>query len=1326
MSQKRKRGLHIKPEGLTLITQKMQEKRYSHEKLAEVTGLSIDTVNAALRGERKDKDSISAIATSLDLQLTDLVEHSELYPALPVTADEINIDWRRVCGAMLKDQQEKQRLRRQATEMGFEVNVHVPLGLVKRDKQQRRGGDVEQDRVYELDRDAIAKTYQHDEFLQKAIANSQASENKNIAIIGEPGAGKTTYLQKIASFIQSDTQDFPICIPLASLQGRTLEDYLVKTWLPEALALVNPEMDNVETLYKTSLQKRFRQGGVWLLLDGVDEMGLDSPAQTLATIQQQLTDWVAQARIVLTCRLNVWDASINNALTNFDTYRTQQFQPEQINDFIQQWFTCAENIQRGEQLQAKLKESGRERIRELVKHPLRLVLLSQVFYRNEQAELPETKAGLYQLFTRYFYEWKQTIHPVDNSTQAELNQALGKLALAGIDSKARFRLKESLAREEMGERLFKLACDIGWLNLVDRDAKTDEAVYAFFHPTFQEYFAALAINDWHYFLNHLPYNPARGTYRIFEPQWKEVFLLWLGQENVSTPQKNECMQALTTFDSDENLYKFQALFIAGAGTAEFKGYSNAPQVIEQLVQLSFGYFNEEEKKWYRFQYYISTAAKKALLETQKYFGSNILWRFMETQASYFDEYKCMEMVEHLALLDSNNNGTISMLMYWLDNQRPDECGHCDSWYGAIDVIKRIGFVNSLIIDELVARLRESYNVWIKRLHDKDQIKVSSNRLISETLIPTPDERQWHDLNLNRKEEIADLIGELCPGNQEVTNFLIEIIRNYWNDCLGTRLCSNAALTLNKIDPGNLEVVSFFIEVLQTNNATDLQVWSAIKVLLNIAPRNLQVVKLLTDVLNSFLQKGATEFIRKEAAKALLEIDPGSSQAIQFFIEQLRSSRQPVIERINIINFKDFSITKYEDDAFRIEELEANEFADALWEVSRGNSTAIEGLVSLLTCSNEVAQYYAAWLLGEIGTDSADVIKALTHLRNETSCLGIRFWAVRSLWKIQPNDPEKILNLLEFMQPKQESVIERQIISDIKYMLDKNHKLGINILLEKLKSSVQSGEFFWFSNIAYVLKEVGTSNSKVINYLKELLENTPNLNMKIEAAEVLGKIDFGNINAISTLLHFSPEAITEKILPSSLLSAIVAGLQNCKPLESKEYGKILWHCAQNMSYPEFYQAWHGIDPNVEALKNQFRDLKSLLKQLQPTAEAYPIPVDANALEDETDKSAIAQALCNRIYQAVFPDNSENTPEVNNAFQLERSLFQLRNKLQKQHLALILYNCELNQTLISFCNKLTDVLHIAWVTNETLEPPLRGFLPDSSKLLSALRNWIDELG
>lgn len=289
MSDKRKRGFSIKPEGLALIDKKMAEKSYtSREQLAEAADyLSIDTVNRLFRGENTQRKTIEAIAKALDLKPTDLVEHSEWFPASSTAAQEktaaseININWRGVCRVMLKRQQDSQRLRRQATEIGFEINVHVPLGLVERKQQQRRSGNVELAQVYQLAEDVVTKTYKHDEFLTEVIGQSQAKENKHIAIVGEPGAGKTTLLGAIASFIELKTQDLPIFISLASLQGRTIEDYLLKLWLPEAIGLFNPDVE-VTPAIEGELIKQFRKGGIWLLLDGVDEIGADSPAMSMS------------------------------------------------------------------------------------------------------------------------------------------------------------------------------------------------------------------------------------------------------------------------------------------------------------------------------------------------------------------------------------------------------------------------------------------------------------------------------------------------------------------------------------------------------------------------------------------------------------------------------------------------------------------------------------------------------------------------------------------------------------------------------------------------------------------------------------------------------------------------------------------------------------------------------------------------------------------------------------------------------------------------------------------------------------------------------------
>ncbi|BAZ25126.1 hypothetical protein NIES4073_60300 [Kalymmatonema gypsitolerans NIES-4073] len=639
-----------------------------------------------------------------------------------------SLDWRKVCDAMLKYQQESQRLRRKVTEMGCEVNVHVPLGLVERKQQSRRGMDknCQLNEVYGVETEAIAQIYQHHEFLQQVIEQTPTGKNKHVAIIGEPGAGKTTLLgaiakrcceAQIASFILNlqdsvkaplfkggwgDLQhlkspenptpnpssavaraggtparrcspqarrgeNLPIFISLASLEGRTLEEYLLNKWLPEAMRLSHPEVvitPQIEPQIQQQFIKRFQQGGVWLLLDGVDEMGFDSPVRALDTIQKQLTSWLAQARVVLTCRVNVWDASVNNPLSGFDTYRTQDFQPEQIDEFIQQWFDHAKEPQRGEQLQAKLKETGRERIRALVKNPLRLALLCQIFYLDKQAELPKTKAGLYDRFRRYFYEWKHK----EVKNREELHFYLGKLAVAGIKTPARFRLRESLAIQEMGEDLFKLACDLGWLNLVDRDSQSDEAVYAFFHPTFQEYFAACAIPDWDFFLPRTHKNkPVKDKenpdkylpYRIFEPQWKEVILLWLGREDEKLrQQKEQFINALVKFKDgcgNNNFYAYRAYFLAAAGIAEFKDYLHADAIVEQIVDWSFTRLIAEE-------------AKAALQETDRTKAINALVELIQNSQ---DEYTRRQAAFSLGKIDKDNPTAIKALVELIQNSQSE-------------------------------------------------------------------------------------------------------------------------------------------------------------------------------------------------------------------------------------------------------------------------------------------------------------------------------------------------------------------------------------------------------------------------------------------------------------------------------------------------------------------------------------------------------------------------------------------------------------------------------------------------------------------------------
>ncbi|MEG4070328.1 NACHT domain-containing protein [Microcoleus sp. Pol11C2] len=549
-------------------------------------------------------------------------------------------DWRNICLAMLEAEKPlttNQFMRDKDDRFELE-EIHVPLALVERKKPNLIGGETQAEqgsRLYEPEYEEKQR-FEHEQFLLDILTEGKGKHNgKRIAIIGEPGAGKTTLLRKIAFWVQENTEILPISISLADLpetssQQQFLEQYLLDKWLPAALPYISLEMVEVTEALKTELKKLCNQGRVWLLLDGVDEMSVQGE-EPLWAISNQLKGWMGQARVVLTCRLNVWEANRNVLADNFEIYRTLEFSygdsttPDRVGEFIAKWFKKKPNL--GQQLRQALDEPGKERIKDLVKNPLRLALLCSTWNRwRDRGGLPDTKAKLYQGFVEKFYDWKGKEFPTNYTQREKLNRALGELAKLAIDkTESRFRLKHSLVCQVLGqpdEELFGLALKLGWLNKVGLAAESpDETVYAFWHPTFEEYFAALAV-DRDYFLprNHVDTPVSGKRYRIFEPQWKEVILLWLGREEIEQKQKQEkqkqeFIDALVKFeDRCGDFYKYRAYFIAAAGIAEFKDCSYTDEIVERVIEWKVGDLNAKNNNFY-LRNPIQNAATAALLET---------------------------------------------------------------------------------------------------------------------------------------------------------------------------------------------------------------------------------------------------------------------------------------------------------------------------------------------------------------------------------------------------------------------------------------------------------------------------------------------------------------------------------------------------------------------------------------------------------------------------------------------------------------------------------------------------------------------------------------
>lgn len=183
--------------------------------------------------------------------------------------------------------------------------------------------------------------------------------------------------------------------------------------------------------------------------------------------------------------------------------------------------------------------------------------------------------GLYELFIDYVYKWKATEFPVAVNLREELDRALGDLAKQGINKPSlRFRFTEAELRKwvPVMEHCQALM-DLGWLNCVGEENK--RPVFAFFHPTFQEYFAACSIDDWDYFLPKAHFDrpiPCLGedkpTYRVFESEWRQPIMLWFGRGDVADKDKEKFIEKLTTFQDGVGDFYYYLLIVWGRSGLE--------------------------------------------------------------------------------------------------------------------------------------------------------------------------------------------------------------------------------------------------------------------------------------------------------------------------------------------------------------------------------------------------------------------------------------------------------------------------------------------------------------------------------------------------------------------------------------------------------------------------------------------------------------------------------------------------------------------------------------------------------------------------------------
>jgi len=360
---------------------------------------------------------------------------------------------------------------------------------------------------------------------ERRLVGEVLSEQSRLAILADPGGGKTTLLKRLAigyafpnrrKLIDDSLPDrkwFPLLIRCRQL------DNLAPSSIGDILSLIPnwAEMDELAEPFSLLVRQALRDGKVLLLVDGLDE--ISDEGERIAFIKQLRTFLAIYptVSIIVTSR-EAGFRIVGGVLSGYcKHYRIADFDDNDITRLTIAWHREVVGDQErvrldAEELAKTICET--ERVRELARNPLLLTTLLLV--KRWVGQLPSRRSVLYgKALEVLLMTWNvEGYEPID---QDEAIPQLAFIAFAmmkeGVQRISSRRLTEllRLARKQMPEVLsyaridvpefvkrVELRSSILILSGHEIEQGTLYPVYEFRHKTFQEYLAARAVVEGYY------------------------------------------------------------------------------------------------------------------------------------------------------------------------------------------------------------------------------------------------------------------------------------------------------------------------------------------------------------------------------------------------------------------------------------------------------------------------------------------------------------------------------------------------------------------------------------------------------------------------------------------------------------------------------------------------------------------------------------------------------------------------------------------------------------------------------------------------------------
>lgn len=376
-------------------------------------------------------------------------------------------------------------------------------------------------------REAKKRNFQQQD-CQKQEGLKIANEKQYLMVLGQPGAGKSTFLRKIGlEALKGKKGGFkhdriPVFIELKSFTSSQID--IEKIIVEEFSICGFPSSEQF-------IAKALEQGKLLILLDGLDEVPTVNTNEVISQIQD-FVDRYDKNRFIVSCRT----AAYRHNFKRFTDVKLADFDDTQIEQFIDNWFQSEVDKQAGtaQKCWELLQKPEYAAAKELAHTPLLLTFLCLNYDRSQN--FPNNRSVLYKKALRILLEeWaaekriqKEEIY---QGLSTELEESLlSEIAYTGFEADKLF-----FSQREVVEQIKTfLASNLNVPKHLDGEAVLNaiavqqgilveraEDVYSFSHLTLQEYLTAQYIAD-----NNLIEQLVNC--HLYDPRWREVFLLVAG------------------------------------------------------------------------------------------------------------------------------------------------------------------------------------------------------------------------------------------------------------------------------------------------------------------------------------------------------------------------------------------------------------------------------------------------------------------------------------------------------------------------------------------------------------------------------------------------------------------------------------------------------------------------------------------------------------------------------------------------------------------------------------------------------------------------------